>query len=73
MHTKSFVHAVAVGLAFTAAPLAFSPGQGVIANDACAQGVKVPGTGTCCYQTSAMCITPTGNVEGRYYKSEGMC
>lgn len=73
MHTKSILHAAAVALAFTAVPLAFSPEKGLTVNDACAQSVKVPGTGTCCYQTSALCVTPTGNIEGRYYKSEGMC
>lgn len=73
MHTKSILHAAAVALAFTAAPLAISPEQGVAVNDACAQGIKTPGTGTCCYQENAICVTPTGNIGHAYYKSEGMC
>jgi hypothetical protein len=73
MHTKSILHAAAVALAFTAAPLAFTPEQGVVANDACAQTVKNPGTGTCCFQADAICVTPTGNIAHAYFKSEGMC
>ena len=60
-------------LTLTTAPFAISRDGEVTTNDACAQ-VKLPtGTGTCCLQQEAACVTPTGNLPARYYKSEGMC
>ena len=72
MQNTTIFRAAALAVTLTAAPFTLSPTQGLARNDACGQ-VKLPGTGTCCYQMSAMCVTPTGNVEGRYFKSEGMC
>jgi hypothetical protein len=72
MQKKTILRAAALAVTLTAAPLAFTPSEGVTANDACAQ-VKMPTTGTCCPQWEATCITPSGNIERRYYKSEGPC
>jgi hypothetical protein len=72
MQKRTVLRAAALAVTLTAAPFTFTPAKGLARNDACGQ-VKLPGTGTCCYQTSAMCVTPSGNVEGRYFKSEGMC
>lgn len=71
MQKKTVLRAAALAVTLTAAPLAFSAEQGVAANTACAQ--KMGSTGTCCYQERAMCITPTGNINTSYYKSEGPC
>lgn len=71
MQKKTIIRSAALAATLLAAPLAFSPGQGVTENQACGQ--KVPGTGTCCYQENAICITPTGNIGNAYYKSEGRC
>jgi hypothetical protein len=72
MQMKTVIHAAVLGVAFAAAPLAVSPGEGVTANNACAQ-VKTPSTGTCCPQNFSVCITPSGNLYNYYYKSEGPC
>lgn len=72
MQRTTIIRTTALALTLTAAPLAFSRKNGVATNDACAQ-VKIPGTGTCCVQQEAVCVTPTGNLPVRYYKSEGMC
>lgn len=73
MQKKTVLRSAALAVTLTAAPLAFSPAAGVTANEACAQTVKNPGTGTCCYQAGSYCITPTGNIPNYYYKSEGFC
>lgn len=75
MHRKTFIRSAALVATMVGAPLAFSPEQGVAVNEACAQYEKKPdgGTGTCCYQRDAICITPTGNIPSAYYQSEGPC
>ena len=72
METRSMLFCAALVTAFVATPLAYSPSRGVAENSACAQ-VKNPTAGTCCLQEWAVCVTPTGNIYGRYFKSEGMC
>lgn len=72
MHKNTILRAAALAVTLGAAPLAFSPSQGIVENTACAQ-VKNPGSGTCCPQIEAVCITPSGNLASRYYKSEGPC
>lgn len=73
MQKKTILRAASLAITLSAAPLAFSPAQGVSVNDACAQTVKNPGTGTCCPQVNSVCITPTGNLWNMYYKSDGAC
>jgi hypothetical protein len=74
MHTRtSIIRAGALALTVTLAPVKMTPTQIIAANNACAQTVKTPGTGTCCYQSGAYCITPTGNIPSNYYKPEGRC
>jgi ABC-type sugar transport system substrate-binding protein len=71
MQKKTMLRAAALAVTLTAAPLAFSPADGVTTNTACAQ--KTPGTGTCCFQRNSICVTPTQNIANAYFKSEGMC
>ena len=71
MQKKNLLRAAALAVTLAAAPLAYSPAEGVSLNSACAQ--KMGGTGTCCFQTDAICITPTGNIAHAYYQSEGPC
>jgi hypothetical protein len=73
MQKKTVLPALSLAITLSAAPLAFSPGQGVSIKDACAQTVKNPGTGTCCPQHLSVCITPHGNLYNYYYKSDGAC
>jgi hypothetical protein len=75
MQKKSIIRAAAMAVTLVGAPLAFSPQQGVRVNAACAQYEKKPvgGTGTCCFQMNAICITPNGNIGSAYYKTEGPC
>jgi hypothetical protein len=73
MQKKTMLRAAALAITLTAAPFAFSAEQGVTASTACAQTTKNPGTGTCCYQATSYCITPTTNIQNYYYKPEGPC
>jgi hypothetical protein len=73
MQKTSIIRALCLMTTIAAAPLAYSPQDGVGAAEACAQTVKNPGTGTCCFQDNAMCVTPTGNIRSAYFKSEGPC
>lgn len=75
MQNKNIIGSAALAVTMLGAPLAFSPQQGVTANEACTQYEKKPdgGTGTCCFQRDAICVTPTGNIPNAYFKSEGPC
>lgn len=76
MQRKTIIRSAALAVTMVGAPLAFSPQQGMTVSEACAQYEKKPdgpGTGTCCRQLGSICITPTGNVSGYYYKAEGPC
>ncbi|MBB4635846.1 hypothetical protein [Longimicrobium terrae] len=73
MQKNTILRAAALAVTVGAAPLAFSPSQGIVENTACAQVIKNPGFGTCCPQAEATCITPTGNLTWKYYKSDGPC
>jgi hypothetical protein len=74
MQKNDIIRTAVLVAAMVGAPLAFSPQQGVTVNQACAQYEKKPdGTGTCCWQAGAICVTPTGNISHYYFKSEGRC
>lgn len=65
------IRAAALAVILTAAPFAFSRQTGITPSDACAQVKLPPGTGTCCIQQNAVCVTPTGNLPARYFQAGG--
>jgi hypothetical protein len=75
MQKKNMIRTAALTVTMLGAPLAFSPQQGVTVNQACAQTVRNPdpAVGTCCFQATAYCITPNGNIFNYYYKASGGC
>lgn len=73
MRVSTILQAGFLAAAITAAPLAYSPQNGVGPASGCAQTIKNPGTGTCCPDDDSICVTPTGNINGHFYKPEGRC
>ena len=75
MHLSSrataVVRIVAVTIVLSVAPVAFSAGSGVTANDCSAQ-TKIQSGGVCCYQQSALCNDGTDH-NNSYYLETGSC
>jgi hypothetical protein len=70
MRKKTALRAAALAVTLSAAPLAFSPADGVTASSACAQKM---GTWACCFQPDALCVSPTGIRTDAYFNGEGRC
>jgi len=71
MTRRTIIRAVAMAAILSSAPFALSRRSGIAPSDACAQVKLPPGTGTCCVQQEAVCVTPTGNLPARYFKQGG--
>lgn len=68
---KNLLGAFAAAAVLALSPFGVSPQSSIKLSEGCAQ--ILPGTGTCCPQQIAIGATPTENIEGYYYKSEGPC
>ena len=71
---KHLLRGASLAVTFAAAPLAFSPSQGITVSEACAQDdVKTPTNGTCCRQSDSICVTALQNIYNFYWKGDGPC